>query len=135
MKLLEINLRPTDRQLRQFGAICLFALPLFGWLWGGSWPTIMWLAIAGGAMAVAGLIVPAALKPIFLVLTIVTFPIGLVVSEVVLAVVYFGVFLPVALIFRLLGRDALQLNRGRQQSTYWQLKKQASGVASYYRQS
>jgi hypothetical protein len=135
MSLLEINLRPTDRQLRQFGAICLFALPVFGWLWGGSWPTIAWLTIVGGALAVAGLIVPATLKPIFLALTIVSYPIGLVVSEVVLAVVYFGIFLPVALIFRLMRRDPLLLKRSRQQSSYWQLKKQPSGVASYYRQS
>jgi hypothetical protein len=59
----------------------------------------------------------------------------MVVGEVVLAAVYFGIFLPVGLIFRLMKRDALQLKRDPQQATYWQLKKQPSGAASYYRQS
>ena len=36
MKLIEINWQPTDRQLRQFGVICLVALPALGWLWGGG---------------------------------------------------------------------------------------------------
>ena len=135
MKFHELNLRPTDRQLRQFGAICFVALPVVGWLWGGSWPAIMWLAIAGGLLAVTGLVVPAILKPIFLILTVVAFPIGLVVSEIVLAIVYFGIFMPVTIIFRLLGRDALELKPMREQSSFWRPKKQPSGVGSYYRQS
>jgi len=135
MKLIEINWNPTDRQLRQFGAICLFALPLLGWLWSGSWQTIVLLLIVGGVFALVGAIAPIALKPVFLTLTIIATPIGMVFGEIMLLLIYFGVFLPIGLIAYLMKRDALALKLDRQGTTYWQPKKQPSGPASYYRQS
>ena len=56
-------------------------------------------------------------------------------GEIALLVIYFGVFLPMALLFRLLKRDALQLQRDPRAATYWQTKKQPTHVASYYRPS
>jgi hypothetical protein len=35
MKLVEINWKPSDRQLRQFGWMALAGLPLAGWLFTG----------------------------------------------------------------------------------------------------
>lgn len=32
MRLVQMDWHPQDRQLRQFGIICLLALPLVGWL-------------------------------------------------------------------------------------------------------
>ena len=58
MKLVELNWNPTNRQLRQFAIICLFALPLAGWLWGGSRQAIGFLAITGFILAIAGVILP-----------------------------------------------------------------------------
>ena len=135
MKLIEINWNPTDRQLRQFGAISLFALPLAGWLWSGSWQTIILLFVVGCAFALVGAVAPIALKPVFLTLTIIATPIGMVFGEIMLPLIYFGVFLPMGLISYLMKRDALELKIDRQATTYWQPKKPPSGPASYYRQS
>ena len=135
MPIVEINWNPTNRQLRQFGVICLFALPLLGWLWGGGLQTLSLLGLAGLVLAIAGVATPKALKPIFLALTAVTTPIGIVIGELVMFLVYFGVFLPIGITFRFAKRDALQLKLDRQANSYWQSKQQPSDASSYYRQS
>ena len=126
MKLVEINWNPTSRQLRQFGIACLCALPLVGWLWGGNPQIVALLGLTGAALAAIGLMRPTALKPVFLALTIVATPIGIVIGELVMILIYFGVFLPIGLLFKLTRRDALQLKLDRTSSSYWQSKKRPS---------
>ena len=135
MALVELNWTPKDRQLRQFGVICLVALPLVGWLWGGGLQIVGWLAAAGFTLAVAGLVVPKTLKPLFVLLSIVATPIGMLIGELAMLAIYFGVFLPIGLCFRLLKRDALRLKLNRDATTYWHAKKPPRGAPSYYRQS
>ena len=135
MRLVEINWSPTDRQLRQFGIICLFALPLVGWLWGGSLMVVACLAAVGLVLATVGVAFPTAVKPVFLALTILVIPLGMFLGEVAMLLIFFGVFLPIGFIFRLAKRDALQLKVDQTAESYWQDKKQPSSAASYYRQS
>jgi hypothetical protein len=135
MKLVEINWQPTDRQLSQFGLMSLAALPVIGWLWHASSATITGLTAVGAVFAVVGLLQPRLLKYPFLGLTLLTMPIGLVVGELVLLLIYFGLFLPIGMFFRLIGRDALERGLDRHAQTYWQAKAQPAGPASYLRQS
>ena len=145
MAAVSINWKPTDRQLRQFGWVCCVALPLLAWLFAGKPGWRDWqpfhtrlvggLACAGAVLAVLGSLWPQILKPIFVGAMVVTFPIGLVISEVVLVLIYLIAFVPVALVFRLIGRDALERRLDRRASTYWQTKTQAPDKKSYLRQS
>ena len=135
MKLVEINWQPTEGQLRQFGLICMFALPGIGWLWGGGTTTIGILAVVGALCAIVGTVLPSALKLPFLGLTVVATPIGMVVGELAMMAIYFVVFLPLGLVFRIIKRDALQRALDRDGDSYWIPKKQPNNIASYYRQS
>ena len=135
MKLIEFNLSPTDRQLRQFGVICLFALPGICWLWGGGTTAFAILAATGLLLAVTGLVLPVLLKPIFLALMIIATPIGMIVGELAMLMIYFGVFLPLGLVFRIAQRDSLQRRFDRDAESYWMKKKQPTNSGSYYRQS
>ena len=135
MKLAEVNWDPTNRQLRQFGAICPLALPSLGWLWGGDIRIISLLAIVGLLIAVGGLAWPGAIKPIFIALMVLATPVGMVIGELAMLLIYFGVFLPIGIIFRLMNRDALQLMISRESESYWQTKRQVRNISSYYRQS
>ena len=135
MKLIEVNLSPTDRQLRQFGITCLFALPLAGWLLGGAGQLVSLLATAGLLLAIAGFACPRIVKPVFIALTVAAAPIGMVIGELAILVVYFGVFLPIGLVFRVMNRDALKSKFDRRAKTYWQTKKPPRSAADYYRQS
>ena len=96
---------------------------------------IGWLLAAGVALAVAGIVAPVALKPIFVALTVLALPIGLIVGELMMLLIYFGVFMPIGLLLRLRKRDALELKYDRLATTYWKPKKQPTDVSSYYRQS
>ena len=135
MSLVELNWAPTQRQLRQFASICFIAIPGVAWLWGATGTPLAIAAVSGGVIAVVGWTKPEAVKPLFLLLSLVAIPIGWVVGEVAMLLIYFAVFLPFALAFRLMRRDALQREMQRQTSSYWMPKKAPSSVASYYRQS
>lgn len=135
MKLVEMNWQPSARQLRQFGLVCLVALPLLGWIWGGSQQTIVGLSLVGICLALAAVLRPPLLKPVFVGFSLAAIPIGLVVGEVAMLLIYFGVFLPIAVAFRLCRRDSLKREVNRSRTTYWESKPQPTHAGSYYRQS
>ena len=134
MKLIQANWQPTPRPLRQFAGTCLVVLPVLGWLWGVS-ENIM-IAMAGGGLLIGlvGYALPKSVQPLYLTLMVITTPIGIVLGELAMLTIYFGLFWPMGLVFRLLRRDALQLQLDREQTTYWQPKPQPPNVTSYYRQ-
>ena len=134
MKLVELNWRPSDRQLRQFGLTALVALPVLAWFWGVSASTFWILAGCGVACAAIGYVLPQTLRPLFLGVSLITLPIGIVVGELAMLILFFGVFLPMALVFKLMGRDALLLRPRPHLTSYWLKKAPARNVASYYRQ-
>lgn len=78
---------------------------------------------------------PASLKFVFIGMTLVAFPIGLVLSELIMLFIYITIFVPVALVFRLMGRDALHRQIDRGATSYWTLKKAPTDAESYFRQS
>lgn len=133
MHLAKWNWHPQPRQLRQFAAVALVAFPLAAWWWHAA--TAGWsLAGFGMAWAVLGLIHPLAIRPLYLALSAVALPIGWVLGEILLALVYYGLFAPLGLAMRLAGRDPLQRRLAPEAETYWQPKKQPAGPGSYLRQ-
>ncbi len=153
MALIEINRDPSPRELRQFGLIALFALPLLAWLFttstdirgclfggqaliwhGGNVAAIAVSAVVGGSLALLGYIKPQWLAPIFIGLSYLTMPIGLVLGEAIMLITYFALFVPVGLFFRLIGRDSLQRKINRASNSYWREKRQPREAQSYFRQ-
>lgn len=134
VKLVEMNWSPSARQLRQFGCVCLFALPLLGRIWSGNSQIIVWLLIVGLGLAVTGFLMPKTLKPVFVGLMLIALPIGMVVTECLLLLIYFGLFLPIGLCFKIAKRDALKRSFEKSKKSYWEEKKMPKGATSYYRQ-
>ena len=73
------------------------------------------------------------MKPLYIVLCLLAWPIGIVVNELLVALMFFAVFVPLGLVFRCLGRDALQRKIDPHASSYWQPKPQPKDAASYFR--
>ncbi len=122
---MEINWNPSLRQLRTFGLTSFAALPLAAALWGhGATVAVLPAAAVGAALAFAALIRPHVLRPLVVALNIATCPLVIFIHELVLLAAYCVVIVPVALLFRLVGRDALQLKIDRSATSYWQPKKQ-----------
>jgi hypothetical protein len=138
-----INWNPAEKTLRQFGWVCLVGFTLVTWVWTGrplsfssasAWtPTLIALGL-GAMAAVVGSIYPKALKPIFVGLSMVTFPIGLVISELFLATIFLLLFGSVALLFRMMGFDPMTRQFDRSAHTYWTPKAQPQNVKQYYKQ-
>jgi saxitoxin biosynthesis operon SxtJ-like protein len=137
MALASINWQPGRKALAEFSEAWLFFLgmvftPLE--LLRGHYQVaaLLWgLAVAG---RLVGLVRPEWLRPVYLALMVVTWPIGWVVSHVALAGVYYLILTPVGLLFRLSGRDPLKRAFDRSVSTYWEPYNPNRGLERYLRQ-
>jgi hypothetical protein len=133
----DIQFSPADRTLRQFAGILLV---VFGLLSG--FEAIVrhrpQLALVYGLVALlvgpVGLFRPRAVRPIFVAWSVLAFPIGWLVSTTILALLFYGLFTPIALVFRVRGRDLLARHRPDVQ-TYWTPKPAARDPREYFRQS
>jgi len=137
MALIPFNWSPTSGQLRWFG--CLW-LPLVLVMMIAFGPTAFRarpaniLAALAVVSFVLGATVPRLLKPIFVGLLLITFPIGFVVSHAVLAMVFFLFLTPVAFVARKLGHDPLHLAFARESPSYWVPRPTRVGMARYFHQ-
>ena len=140
MAIVEINWRPDRRQLRVFGAACLLALGGVGsWVYLKGSVVGVELSSAAAARLAFGLwfaaLAPAALRPLYVCLTALALPIGMALSYALLALLFYGLFTPVALVFRLVGRDALCRHFDPGAESYWVRREQADDVSRYFQQS
>lgn len=133
----ELTWSPSNRQLRQFGLTGGLACPLLSW-WLVGLNGVPLLAAAGVGLGIALVAVtrPTALLWPFRVLTLATYPLGLLVGEMLLLAVYLAVLTPIALLMRLLGRDVLGLYQPpADAASYWQPVSAPRSARDYYRQS
>jgi hypothetical protein len=145
-KMIEIDLRPDERTLRQFGWIALVG---FGFVALLAWQE--WLIfsfglgeargpVAGGLLgigvlsAVLGAVYPKANLPIFVGLTLLTYPIGFVLSYVIMGALFYGLLAPVGIFFRLIGRDAMHRRFEPEAASYWTKARPERSEESYFRQ-
>jgi hypothetical protein len=105
---------------RAFGIVFAVAFALVG-----AWPTLSgvgpwyWAWAIGGAFLLVAMFVPSALKPLNFVWIRFGMVLGMVVSPLVLALVYYLAVTPTGLVMRLARRDLLRLQRERELKSYW----------------
>ena len=131
--------RPSDSQLRQFAwALIVFVtIVLAVRVWRGHvvGTGSMALVAAGWSLGALGALLPRRIEWLFVAATTVTRPIGLVVSELMIVLMYFGVVTPVAIVARLVGRDRLRRTFDRRAASYWETRKPTAAPSRYFRQS
>ncbi len=123
----EIKELPSEsRDLRKFSvtvggafvvlwAVFAFVIPyLFGK--GGDYP-LLWQI--GVALAILGMLVPPIVRPLYYAWMTMALALGFVMTRVLLTIFFFLILTPVALVFRLIGRDALQRKIDRGAQSYW----------------
>lgn len=130
------KMKPTARVLRQFAAAWLvfFLLLAANQIWRRGHTSAGCVLAAIALIGIVGLVKPSALRWLFLTASVVAFPIGWVVSLVMLAIMFYGVVTPVALFWRLRGRDLLQLREKKEQSSFWGRRDAQPAAERYLKQ-
>jgi hypothetical protein len=122
MSIVQINRDPSRRQLNQFGFVWLGFVVLFGviaWFKLGSPGLARGLWLAAVVVPVIGWLVPVFMRLVFVGMSYLAWPIGFVVSHIVLAAVYYLVLTPIGLIMRLFGYDPMRRGFDREAASYW----------------
>ena len=121
MLLAEIkSIKGTKPELRKFGlTIGIFLLVIAGFLFWKQRPSFPYFAYIGGGFALLGLTAPIILKPIYKVWMSFAVVMGFVMTRVILTVLYFGMFTPIALLTKLLGKDLLDQRLDKNAASYW----------------
>ena len=138
MGMIPLDLDPPPKKLRQFGWIAPVMLLVIGgvmrWRFGMPVAGVAALGVAGVVILIASLVSPKLVRPVYVAMVVAGYPIGWVVSHLVMFVVYFGVITPVALVFRLLGRDPLHRRWDPGCDTYWTRHPPCDSSERYFRQ-
>jgi hypothetical protein len=114
------SIKDTKPELRKFGlTIGIFLLVIAGFLYWKQRPSFPYFAYIGGGFALAGLVVPILLKPIYKVWMSFAVIMGFIMTRVILTILYFGMFTPIALVTKFLGKDLLDERLNKNATTYW----------------
>jgi len=106
-----VNINPDKQELRKFGLIfagmfiLIFGL-LLPWIW--DKPSPRWPWIVAAVFIAAALVVPMMLGPAYRLWMKIGHVLGWINTRIILGLVFFFIFAPVALVLRILGKDALK---------------------------
>jgi hypothetical protein len=128
---------PKPRVVRQFGFVCLGVfggIGLYQSLARGR-PGLGWSLLGLGVVClVLGLTAPRLFRWFYTGAMVVVFPIGFVVSQVLLAVLFFVAFLGVGLFLRVKRWDAMLRQPKAPGASYWEAKPRPGEASRYLRQ-
>jgi protein-S-isoprenylcysteine O-methyltransferase Ste14 len=145
-QMVELNLRPDARTLRQFGWIALGGFGLLALLAWNGWLAFAYLgeasrasvalalAVLAAASGLFSLVYPKANLPIYLGLTLAAFPIGFVLSYVIMGTLFYVVIAPIGLVMRLFGHDPMERRIQRDAKSYWVDARPQRARDSYFKQ-
>jgi hypothetical protein len=146
MALIRIDWKPTPTRLRRFGVVSTFVFAALA-CWalfhhgpgllstGGTaraWVPVLFACSAGSLLLAA--VVPRALRPLYVGLSLVGAPLGFVLSWLMLGIMYFLVLTPVGLVMRAFGWDPMHRRFERERHSYWAEHASPSEVERYFRQ-
>ncbi len=120
MALVQIDWKPDAGGLRKFGFTMIVGFALIGgafFYFGKITPAYVCWGF-GGVAGLLGLTGTKVALPIYWLWMGVAFVMGNIMSRIILGAIYFGMFMPMGLFMRLIGRDKLQL-KGSSVDTYW----------------
>ncbi len=145
-QLVEIDFNPDTKTLRQFGVIAFFGFGIlaalayyeklifsFG-LSDARVPLALGFAGVGAAALLLSLVAPKANRFLYVGLTVLAFPIGFVLSYVIMGTLFFLVIGPIALLFRVIGRDSMRRGYDPSAPSYWETAKPPRDKESYFHQ-
>ena len=139
--MIKLDLKPAPHIIKQFAWFAVIGMGLLAYAAlklsvGFVWDHPVFLVCIGiGALQLllfqVGL--PVLSRGLFVVLSVAFVPIGFVLSHVLLAGVYYLVLTPIALVFRVMGRDVIGKKLDKDAKTYWHERSGDRPAASYFK--
>ncbi|HAJ91415.1 MAG TPA: sxtJ [Gammaproteobacteria bacterium] len=123
------SLNPDKQELRKFGLIfagmfiLIFGL-LLPWIW--DRPSPAWAWIVAAVFITTALLAPVALGPVYKVWMKIGLVLGWINTRIILGLVFFVIFAPVALLIKLLGKDMLKQRLDASATSYRVASEQTS---------
>lgn len=131
-----VNWNPGPKALREFSLSMLVGFGLIGlvvaWRHGGIGTASYVLFAAGLLLAVSGTI-PGLGRRVYVAVYVVSGILGLLLSQVILTLIFLLVFVPIALLLRIMGMDLLRL-RAPAGRSLWVRRSPEESTDRYYRQ-
>ena len=137
MALIEVDWRPPKKQLRQFAAMfVVFAGGLGTLAWFDGRPLLLSQTLWGLALVVGalGLLAPAAVRPVWVVMMAVALPIGMVVSTILMLLIYYALLTPIGFLMRLGGYDPMRRRKPEGRGSFWIERRPVTDLRRYFRQ-
>ncbi len=137
MAAVDINWNPSKRDLRWFAGLQVLFFAFVGFLiahHSGSVATGAVVCSISAIVGLMGLFRPVWIRPVYVIWMTAVFPVGWVLSHLVLAAVFFLVFTPFGLVMRIAGKDPLSRRPDRSAQTYWIPRKERPDLSHYFRQ-
>lgn len=137
MAIVDINWNPTRRELRWFAGLLIVFCGIVAWVVSRDRAdTTLPIAIAttGAVLGVTGLALPGFIRYVYVAWMVAVSPIAFVVSNLIVAIVFYLVVAPIGFVMSLTGRDALSLQPRRDVRSYWVKKEMPKEARRYFRQ-
>ena len=146
MAIVDINWHPTRKELRWFAGLLIVFCGVVAWFVNeGAQPVAstsppvtspfsIAIAVAGAVIGVTGLARPDWVRYVYVAWMVAVSPIAFVVSNLIVAVVFYLVVAPIGFLMKLVRRDALNLEFRQETTSYWQEKEMPKDPRRYFRQ-
>lgn len=134
---MSIQRNPSRRQLAAFAVAWMVFFGIAGGLvlrntGSGVAAAVCWLLAL--VVPAGGWLSPALLRIVYLGMAYAALPLGLLISILLLAIVYYLVVTPIGLLLRVCGYDPLGRRFDREAATYWQPRQEVDDTGRYFRQ-
>ncbi len=135
MKWNQISSSATIKQIRQFGLLVGIVLVAVGsWqLYRQTYPIvriILWSI--GGFLFAGGLLWPQILKPLYVFWMLLAHMLSWVNTRIILGVIFYLIFTPIALVMRIAQRDGLQKKINKNTSSYWTQRTAPENIKEHF---
>jgi uncharacterized protein involved in cysteine biosynthesis len=91
------------------------------------------MAILSALFFGAGLVIPFALKPVYILWMKLAFVLGWINTRILLILIFYLVFTPVGLLMRVLGKDHLERKIEKNKASYWKKREKKVFIPADYK--
>lgn len=129
--------RDEKKDIRNFGialAVILGAIGSYRFYYKRQWDVALWLYAGGGMVIILSFFAPLVIKPLYRIMTIVGYKIGWVNQRLILGILFYLLFTPIAVVFKLIGKDPLERKIEVETNSYWIPRKESSSDKKKYEQ-